>query len=101
MSEHTELPALVVGCKYQRRGRKHFAIFTERGDLFSNVPFGDKNLATQVVRACNEYPDLIKQRDDLLAACERHKDITVKNCGRNYWANHFADMEAAIKKAGE
>ncbi len=64
MTEHTELPELAVGYMNQGLGHGHYAVLRkESGKLFAHVPFGDKNLALQVVLACNSY-------EDLLAACK-------------------------------
>ncbi len=43
--------------------------------------------------------ELIKQRGDLLKACERHKEITINSYGDTIWQANYADMEKAIKKA--
>ncbi len=70
--EHTELPELVVGYMDQGHGHGHYAVLRkESGELFANVPFGDKNLATQVVRACNAFPELLTIIEDVIRETDK------------------------------
>ena len=67
MTEHTELPELAVGYKDQGLGHGYYVVIRkESGELFANVPFGDKNLAEQVARACNAHKDLLALLSDIL-----------------------------------
>ncbi len=68
MSEHSKLPRLSVGYMNQGHGHGHYAILREESEeLFANVPFGDKALATQVVLACNAHDALVKACEEVLA----------------------------------
>ncbi len=52
----------------------------------------------------NEHSKVIDaltlQRDALLAACERHKEITVNSYGNTVWDANYSDMDAAIAAGG-
>ena len=64
--EHTKLPKLALGFMNQGLGHGHYAVLCEEsGELFAKVPFGDKNLAAQVVRACNAFPAMEKALRDV------------------------------------
>lgn len=92
--EHTELPELVVGYMDQGHGHGHYAVLRkESGELFANVPFGDKNLATQVVRACNSFGDLLAAGEAMIEA--------LANCPGEFNYPVLIEMElhAAIAKA--
>ncbi len=69
MSEHTELPELAVGYMNQGMGHGHYAVIRKDSEkLFANVPFGDKNLATQVVRACSIFPLTLEALHSIIAS---------------------------------
>ena len=69
VSEHTELPELAVGYMNQGMGHGHYAVIRKDSEkLFANVPFGDKNLATQVVRACSIFPLTLEALHSIIAS---------------------------------
>ncbi len=92
--EHKKLPKLALGFMNQGLGHGHYAVLREEsGELFANVPFGDKNLAAQVVRACNAH-------EDLLAICEAIQEKI--DSGEHLRADdpECQDLKAAITAAG-
>ncbi len=104
VSEQTELPELAVGYMDQGMGHGHYAVIRKDSEkLFANVPFGDKNLATQVVRACNSHKVLL----DILKDIRRHAENPTA-ADLQFILNLIQDIsqeeivkQAAIAKAGE
>ena len=101
--EHTRLPELAVGYMDQGMGHGHYAVIRkESKELFANVPFGDKNLATQVVRACNSHKKLVNTLKDI----RRHAENIAADPQFllrliSEIAHEMIIAEAAIAKAGE
>ncbi len=99
MNEHTELPELSVGYMDQGLGHGHYAVLRkESGELFANVPFGDKNLALQVVRACNSHKDLLRVINDLIDANQHVRDLSLNRDEAHrgmIWGQARAILDAA------
>ncbi len=93
MTKHTELPKLAVGYINQGLGHGHYVILCEEsGELFAKVPFGDKNLTTQVVRACNGFPELESVLLAIQAKVDSGEYLRVDD-------PEYQDLNAAISKA--
>ena len=80
-------------------------IINSEGDSIVRVEYNNNATETEaiakfILEACNNYEATVKQRDALLAACERHKEITVNSYGNTVWDANYSDMDAAIAAGG-
>ena len=93
MNEHTELPELSVGYKDRGLGHGHYAVLRkESGELFANVPFGDKNLAAELTRRCNAFPAMEAVLLNIQARIDSGEYLRVDD-------PEYADLVAALAVA--